>query len=75
MMSKKTEFLRQARLLTASQLAAKINQSRKTLLEQRQERVLGKLKNFRAIERVRKEIAQLHSVLDEKVTANITENK
>ncbi|OGD61489.1 50S ribosomal protein L29 [Candidatus Berkelbacteria bacterium RIFCSPLOWO2_01_FULL_50_28] len=72
-MSKKTEFLRQARLLTASQLAAKINQSRKTLLEQRQERVLGKLKNFRAIERVRKEIAQLHSILDEKVTANITE--
>lgn len=68
---KRTEQLTDFRGLTAKQLSVKITEARKKLVTLRQEKVLGKITNLHEITAVRKQIAQLNTVLEEKVRAEI----
>ena len=68
---KRQEFLNEVRKMTAAQLAAKITASKKRLLELNQEKMLGKLKNFREIRVIKRAVARYSTVLDEKVTQSV----
>lgn len=68
---KKIEQLRELRALSANQLYGRITDSQKKLALFRQDKLLGKLKNTHEITEVRKSIARLQTILDEKLTENI----
>lgn len=68
---KHKEELQQLRNLTEKQLSGKINDSQKKLVELEQDKVLGKIKNIREITAVRKGIARMMTILDEKVREKI----
>ncbi len=70
----KTEQLSGLRRLTDKQLSVKIGESQKNLIAKRQEKLLGKLKNTAELRNLRREIARMKTLLDEKVAAAVTEN-
>jgi len=70
-MSKQTEQLRTLRALTEAKLSGKISDSRKKLITLEQDKVLGKLKNVREITAIKKEIARIKTIIDEKISEKI----
>lgn len=68
---KTTEELQTFRGLTPAQISAKITDSRKKLSSLRQDKVLGKIKNVHEITQIRKSIARLQTILDEKIAAAV----
>lgn len=65
---KKTETLEKARRSTINEISVKITENRKQLFTLNQEKILGKLKNVAQIGQIKKEIARLSTILDEKVS-------
>jgi len=70
-MMKRRDFVREARTLTTQTLADRVASGKKQLLELNQQKMLGKLKNYRAIKGLRREIARLRTVLDEKIQSQV----
>jgi large subunit ribosomal protein L29 len=68
---KHTEELKQIKSSTPREISAKITDSRVKLVKLNQDKILGKLKNFREITTLRKSIARMNTILDEKVRENI----
>ena len=68
---KKTETLDKARRSTINEISVKITENRKQLFTLNQEKILGKLKNVSQIGQIKKEIARLATVLDEKVSESV----
>ncbi|MCR4277476.1 MAG: 50S ribosomal protein L29 [Candidatus Berkelbacteria bacterium] len=68
---KKTETLDKARRSTINEISAKITENRKQLFTLNQEMILGKLKNVSQIGQIKREIARLSTVLDEKVSETV----
>jgi len=68
---KKTETLDKARRSTIKEISVKITENRKQLFTLNQEKILGKLKNVSEIGQIKKEIARLATVLDEKVSESV----
>ncbi|MDO8650128.1 MAG: 50S ribosomal protein L29 [Candidatus Berkelbacteria bacterium] len=68
---KKTETLDKARRSTIKEISVKITENRKQLFTLNQERILGKLKNVSEIGQIKKEIARLATVLDERVSESV----
>ena len=68
---KKTETLNKARRSTIKEISVKITENRKQLFTLNQEKILGKLKNVSEIGQIKKEIARLATVLDEKVSESV----
>ncbi|MDP3993281.1 MAG: 50S ribosomal protein L29 [bacterium] len=69
---KKTETLDKARRSTLKEISDKITESRKQLFTLNQEKVLGKLKNVSEIRQIKRNIARLSTVLDEKVSESVS---
>lgn len=68
---KKTETLDKARRSTINEISVKITENRKQLFTLNQEKILGKLKNVSQIGQIKREIARLSTVLDEKVSETV----
>ena len=66
--------LSELRRLTEGELSDKIINSQKNLVVKHQEKLLGKLKNTAELNYLKKEIARMKTILDEKVTARLGEN-
>lgn len=60
--------------LTDKELSVRITESQKALVVKRQEKLLGKVKNTAQLNSLRKEIARMKTILDEKITATLSEN-
>lgn len=73
MATKRRDQISALRRLTDKELSVKITESQKTLVVKRQEKLLGKLKNTAELNYLRKEIAQMKTILDEKITATLGE--
>lgn len=69
---KNREELQTFRALTPSQISDKITESRTKLLRLNQEKLLGKVNDVHGISRLKKSIARLSTLLDEKLTNQIT---
>jgi len=67
-MKKNAEFLTKAQHLTPKQIFDRINQEKKQLFVLNQEKILGKLKDVSKIRSLRRDIARLSTVLDQKVS-------
>jgi len=67
------EQLSGLRSLTEKQLSAKIAMSQKDLVVKQQEKLLGKLKNTASLKAIKKEIARMKTVLDEKILQRLNE--
>lgn len=65
---KKTETLEKARRSTINEISVRITENRKQLFTLNQEKILGKLKNVSQIGQIKREIARLSTILDEKVS-------
>ncbi|MEK7171104.1 MAG: 50S ribosomal protein L29 [Patescibacteria group bacterium] len=65
---KKTELLDKARRSTTTEISAKIAEERTHLFTLKQDIVLGKLKNVAQIGQIKRNIARLSTILDEKVS-------
>ena len=68
---KKTDLINQARSSTIKEISGKIANERKQLLILQQEKSLGKLKNVSTIGQLKRQIARLSTVLDEKVSQSV----
>ncbi|MEX1052112.1 MAG: 50S ribosomal protein L29 [Patescibacteria group bacterium] len=68
---KHAEQLLALRRLTDVQLSVKIGESQKNLITKRQAKLLGKLKNTAELRTLRREIAQMKTILDEKVAEGL----
>lgn len=68
---KKTETLDKARRSTLKEISDKITENRKQLFTLNQEKILGKLKNVAEIGQIKKNIARLSTILDEKVSESV----
>lgn len=68
---KRRDALKQHQGLTEKQLSAKIIESQKALVVKRQEKLLGKLKNTTQLRTLRRDIARMKTILDEKVSAGL----
>lgn len=68
---KRKEFLDKSRRLTTSEISGKIAEERKQLFTLNQEKVLGKLKDVAKIGQLKRNIARLLTLLDEKVSETI----
>lgn len=73
-MPKRLEQLREIKALPLNQISGRITEAQKKLAMLRQDKLLGKLKNPKEIGELKKTIARLKTILDEKVTQNIKEN-
>lgn len=71
-MMKRRDFLQDVRGLSIEKLSGKITESQKKLVLLAQDKLLGKLKNVRELTRLRIDIARMKTVLDEKVTEQVT---
>ncbi|HSX41909.1 MAG TPA: 50S ribosomal protein L29 [Candidatus Saccharimonadales bacterium] len=72
-MAKRLEQLREIKGLPLNQISGRITEAQKKLTVLRQDKLLGKLKNPKEIGELKKTIARLKTILDEKVTAQIQE--
>lgn len=70
-MPKRRDFINEARRMTPQQISAKISESKKHLLEIDQEKLLGKLKNVSSRRYLKREIAQMMTIRDEKVSQEL----
>ncbi|MEK7202381.1 MAG: 50S ribosomal protein L29 [Patescibacteria group bacterium] len=68
---KKTEILDKARRSTLKEISDKITENRKQLFTLNQEKILGKLKNVAEIGQIKRNIARLSTILDEKVSESV----
>lgn len=68
---KNRDYLREARTFTVKQLTGKIDEGKRKLIDLDQQKLLGKLKNFGEIKTLRRQIAQLMTIRDEQLTADI----
>lgn len=66
-MTKIKDFLHQHRLLSVKEIYAKMIESRKKIIELEQGKILGKVKNYREIRQLKRELARLITILDEKL--------
>lgn len=71
---KRRDELQELRSLPANKLSDKITESQKQLILLEQDRLLGKIKNTRQLSTLRRSVARMKTILDEKITAEI-ENK
>jgi len=62
------------RRLTEKELSVKIAESQKALVVIQQEKLLGKIKNTADINHLRKEVARMKTILDEKIVAKINKD-
>ena len=69
---KKTEIIDKARRSTLKEISDKITESRKQLFTLNQEKVLGKLKNVSEVRQIKRNIARLSTILDEKVSETVS---
>jgi ribosomal protein L29 len=69
---KRHDFIKEVRGFTVGELTGKIQMSKKRLLELEQEKLLGKLKDVSEIPQLRKQIAQLMTIRDEKVSNEVS---
>lgn len=72
---KRKDQLSSLRSLTEQKLSGKIIEEQKRLAELSQQKALGSLKNVREISFAKKNIARIHTVLDEKLAQKIKETK
>lgn len=70
-MSKISLALKEARGLNTKQLTDKIDKAHQELIQLRQNARLGRLKNYRQIVDLKRRIARLKTVVDEKVSGEI----
>lgn len=68
---KKQDFLSQTRNLPVKDIYAKITENKKKLTKLQQDKILGKLKNYREITELRRNNARMITVLDEKLTESL----
>lgn len=73
MATKRRDQITALRRLTDRELSVKIAESQKALIVKQQEKLLGKVKNTAEINSLRKEIARMKTILDEKVLSKINE--
>lgn len=59
------------RRLTEKELSVKIVENQKKLIIKQQEKLLGKMKNTAELNSLKKEIARMKTILDEKIAAQI----
>ena len=71
---KRRDELQELRSLPVKKISDKITESQKQLILLEQDRLLGKIKNTRQLSTLRRSIARMKTILDEKITAEI-ENK
>lgn len=71
---KHNDFLKELRHLSVEQLTGKIQESKRRLIEIDQEKLLGKLKDHSSRARLRRQIAQMLTIRDEKMTEKIKTN-
>jgi len=69
-MSRK-ENLEKTRRWTTKEISGKITESKKALFTLQQEKILGKLKNVAQIRSLKREIARLKTILDEKISQEL----
>lgn len=69
---KTKELLEKSRRLGSKELLAKVNEEQKRLFTLQQEKILGKLKNTGEITSTRKAVARLRTILDEKITEEMS---
>ncbi len=69
--TKTKDILNDYRTWTPKQLSGKIAEAHQKLVKFNQDKVLGKLKNTSEIKEVRKSIARMNTILDEKVTEEL----
>ncbi|QQG50133.1 MAG: 50S ribosomal protein L29 [Candidatus Berkelbacteria bacterium] len=67
-MAHRRDFISETRRMTPQQISGKISESKKRLLEIDQEKLLGKLKNVSSRRYLKREIAQMMTIRDEKVS-------
>ncbi|MBI4948110.1 50S ribosomal protein L29 [Candidatus Berkelbacteria bacterium] len=72
---KRKDELSGLRSLTEQKLSGKIVEEQKRLTTLMQQKALGSLKNVREISSVKKSIARIHTVLDQKLAEKIKESK
>lgn len=72
---KHKEQLTELRRLTEKQIFGKIKDNQTKLVTLQQDKMLGKLKNTGEINQLKKSVARLFTVLDEKISAATKENQ
>lgn len=68
---KKTETISKARRSTIKEISVRIAEEQKKLFNLNQEKILGKLKNVAEIGQIKRDIARLSTVIDEKVSESV----
>lgn len=71
---KQIDFLKETRHLSVEQLTGKIQESKRRLIEIDQEKLLGKLKDHSSRKYLRRQIAQMLTVRDEKLAEKVKTN-
>lgn len=69
---KRRDQLIELRRLTEKQLSDKIIESQKAIVVQRQEKLLGKVKDTAKVKDLQRDIARMKTILDEKITARLS---
>ncbi len=72
-MSKRVDELKSARALSVGQITSKIKDLEHKVMNLRQDKLLGKLKNPQSIGELKKSIARLRTILDEKLTQAVVQ--
>jgi|GEM_PF-3583355 len=71
----KIEQLNRARKLSPQEIAKHVVALKKQLLEASQQKALGKLKNYRSIRELRREIARYNTIMDEKIVSQLNQKQ
>lgn len=71
---KYNDFLKELRHLSVEQLTGKIQESKRRLIELDQEKLLGKLKDVSSRKQVRRQIAAMLTIRDEKIAEKVQTN-
>lgn len=69
---KRRDLLSDLRALSTEKLSGKITESQKKLVLLQQDKLLGKLKNVKELSSLRTDIARMKTILDEKVTEQLS---
>ncbi len=68
---KNNDFIKEVRHLSVEQLTGKIQESKQRLIELDQEKLLGKLKDVASRKYLKRQIAQMLTIRDEKVSDKV----
>lgn len=71
---KRNDFMKELRHLSVEQLTGKIQESKRRLVEIDQEKLLGKLKDVASRKHLKRQIAQMLTIRDEKIAEKVTTN-